>query len=142
MFLFVDVILIVVVNATPTCIQAMSKDMSSMMGSNGILPPLFFLALSILQLVSIVTENELPMMVCSIYKNYENIIQLKKREPVAKKSINIFLNLAGIFLFIVWIHVLSGIWIGDAGKRCYDTKWRYYYQKCRLLKYYRSFRFC
>ena len=76
-FLFVDVILIVVVNATPTCIQAMSKDMSSMMGSNGILPPLFFLALSILQLVSIVTENELPMMVCTIYKNYENTVQLK-----------------------------------------------------------------
>ena len=74
-FLFVDVILIVVVNATPTCIQAMSKDMSSMMGSNGILPPLFFLALSILQLVSIVTENELPMMVCTIYNDYENILQ-------------------------------------------------------------------
>ena len=86
-FLFVDVILIVVVNATPTCIQAMSKDMSSMMGSNGILPPLFFLALSILQLVSIVTENELPMMVCTIYNDYDNIIQLKirLRNFVAKK---------------------------------------------------------
>ena len=90
-FLFVDVILIVVVNATPTCIQAMSKDMSSMMGSNGILPPLFFLALSILQLVSIVTENELPMMVCTIYNDYENIIQyFENHWQNIKKSINIF----------------------------------------------------
>ena len=73
LFLFVDVILIVVVNATPTCLQpgTMTDNMSSMMGSNGILPPLFFLALSILQIVSIVTENELPMMVRTVYKTIE-----------------------------------------------------------------------
>ena len=33
-----------------------------------------------------------------------------------------FLNILGIFLFFVWIHVLSGVWIRDAGKRGYNTQ--------------------
>ena len=119
-FLFVDVILIVVVNATPTCIQAMSKDMSSMMGSNGILPPLFFLALSILQLVSIVTENELPMMVCTIYKNYGKTM-VNTLNLWQKKSINIFSKSCRHFPF----HCLDSCIIWHLDRWCWQTLLRH-----------------